>query len=200
MGSQLSTGGGDALAQANEPPLTPQRKAESHLLGRVNRCIESAHGLERPHEDGLFVPSRNDDRNEVWKWHGVLRGPIYQCSTGTILSDAAPQQRQNTAVRMFKKPCAVNDRIGVEAAVPAARGGKHGAGRCEHPAAGNFPAPCARGTRAPTPRRVGALLAPGISGRGRMAEQAGSRIRSRTTSETHGFRVKTPVDYTGWTG
>jgi len=47
MRSQLPTGSGDALAEADEPPLTAQREAEGDLLGRVERGVESAHGLER---------------------------------------------------------------------------------------------------------------------------------------------------------
>ncbi len=76
---------------------------------------------------------------------------------------------------MFRKPCAIKNWIGVEAAVPAARGGKDDAGRSKHPAGGDFPAPCARGTRASTPRGVGALLAPWISGRERPAQRRNLR-------------------------
>ena len=63
--------------------------------------------------------------------------------------------RDPTLGRMFKKPFAVNTWIGVEAAVPAARGEKDVADRSKHPAAGNFPAPVARGTRASTLRGEG---------------------------------------------
>ena len=47
MRPELPTGSGDALAQADEPPLVAQREAEGDRLGRVECSVEPAHGLER---------------------------------------------------------------------------------------------------------------------------------------------------------
>ena len=55
MRSELPTGSGDALAQADEPPLTAQREAEGDLLGRVEGGVESAHSLERRARDRKSV-------------------------------------------------------------------------------------------------------------------------------------------------